>query len=85
MAWQARLAAPIVSNGDAVNAAFEYYDDVDPATVLAYAAFSFPPTWTNADMQSAVRARGALFRAANARATALALAFPAQTTVISIP
>lgn len=85
MAWQARLAAPITANGDSIGAFFEYYDDIDAATVLATATFSFGPSWTNGDMQAAVRARGALLRSAYQRAGVLAQAFPPVTTVISIP
>jgi hypothetical protein len=84
MAWQARLAADVKAGGDKVIATFEFFDDADGA-VQVTESFSFPPTWTNADMQKTVQARGAQLRAAKVRADAIALAFPAVTTVIAIP
>lgn len=91
MAWKARLSDTIMASGDQVVAVFEFYDDtvIDPETqqpaVRARQAFSFPPSWSNADMQTSVIARGVAFKAASARAGVLANAFPPGTTVLNIP
>jgi hypothetical protein len=84
MAWQARLSAAVFAADEKVVATFEFFDDVNPTTIFARRAFTFDPSWTNTDMQNAVRSVGAQFRTANLRATALATAFPVGT-LIAIP
>jgi hypothetical protein len=85
MAWKARLAQEIAAAGDKVFAQIEYYDDGAPSTVLHTESFSFPPNWSNGDMQGAIQTRGQTARTAQARAAVLAAAFPQATTVINIP
>lgn len=95
MAFKAYLSEKVSLSGTAVRAAFLYYDDADPqnstvspaippTVVLHSEAFSFPPSWSNADMQSQIQSRGNEVRAAKVRADALATAFPVGT-LISVP
>lgn len=91
MAWQAKLIG-IGASAEKVIASFSYYDDQaanDPKTgqppVVWTESFSFDPTWTSAQMQSAVVARGTQVKTAKVRADALTVQFPAQTTIIAIP
>lgn len=85
MAWQARLVGDITAAADRIAATFEFFDDANASAVLWTETFTFAATWTNADMQKAVQARGAQIRTAQARAAALAAAFPPISTVIAIP
>lgn len=90
----ARLTGPISKPGRTltIRAEFVYYDSADgvdgngvPNLPLHYKEFLFPPDWSNANMQNAVRVEGALARTAQTRAAALVTNFPAASTVISIP
>jgi hypothetical protein len=68
---------------------FAFYDDAilngQGQPVIQFSeAFSFPPHWSNQNMQEAVQARGTAFRAAKTRADQLALAFPVNT-VVNVP
>lgn len=91
MAWQAQLITPITYEGDQIVASFGFYDDADPANqttpsvYLHIERFTFPPSWSNADMQARIRARGAQVRSTVARATVMATTFPVTTTIISVP
>lgn len=89
MAWKARLES-IDFSGEKVSASFTYYDDAvldaQSQPVIQWSqTFTFDPTWTAAQMQGAVIARGKELRTAKDRADVLRAQFPAQTTVISIP
>lgn len=91
MAWQARLEQ-IAASGSKVVASFAYYDDagpIDPKTsqpvVLWNESFTFDPAYTAAQMQAAVRARGAELRSASDRVAQLLVQFPVSSTVIPIP